>query len=64
MGMKETKGIKRKETNMTADSARTANLKRVASSTAAKSAIAKMTPQDKAMLKILKKKYGNDVYKG
>jgi hypothetical protein len=24
----------------------------------------KMTPQDKAMLKILKKKYGNDVYKG
>ena len=23
----------------------------------------KMTPQDKAMLKILKKKYGNDVYK-
>ena len=64
MGMKETKGIKRKETNMTADSARTANLKRVASNAAAKSAIAKMTPQDKAMLKILKKKYGNDVYKG
>jgi hypothetical protein len=26
--------------------------------------IPKMTPQDKAMLKILKKKYGNDVYKG
>jgi hypothetical protein len=25
--------------------------------------IPKMTPQDKAMLKILKKKYGNDVYK-
>ena len=24
----------------------------------------KMTPQDAAMLKILKKKYGNDVYKG
>ena len=24
----------------------------------------KMTPQDKAMLNILKKKYGNDVYKG
>ena len=23
----------------------------------------KMTPQDAAMLKILKKKYGNDVYK-
>ena len=26
--------------------------------------IPKMTPQDKAMLKILKKKYGKDVYKG
>jgi hypothetical protein len=25
---------------------------------------AKMTPQDAAMLKILKKKYGADVYKG
>ncbi len=25
---------------------------------------AKMTPQDKAMLKLLKKKYGADVYKG
>jgi hypothetical protein len=25
--------------------------------------IPKMTPQDAAMLKILKKKYGNDVYK-
>ena len=24
----------------------------------------KMTPQDKAMLKLLKKKYGADVYKG
>jgi hypothetical protein len=24
----------------------------------------KMTPQDKAMLNILKKKYGKDVYKG
>ena len=24
----------------------------------------KMTPQDKAMLKILKDKYGKDVYKG
>jgi hypothetical protein len=24
----------------------------------------KMTPQDKAMLKILKKKYGENVYKG
>ena len=29
----------------------------------AKKLIPKMTPQDKAMLKILKKKYGNDVYK-
>jgi hypothetical protein len=26
--------------------------------------VPKMTAQDKAMLKILKKKYGNDVYKG
>jgi hypothetical protein len=26
--------------------------------------VPRMTPQDKAMLKILKKKYGNDVYKG
>jgi hypothetical protein len=26
--------------------------------------IPKMTPQDKAMLKILKKKYGKNVYKG
>jgi hypothetical protein len=26
--------------------------------------IPKMTPQDKAMLNILKKKYGKDVYKG
>jgi hypothetical protein len=26
--------------------------------------IPKMTPQDKAMLKILQKKYGKDVYKG
>jgi hypothetical protein len=26
--------------------------------------VPKMTPQDKAMLKILQKKYGKDVYKG
>jgi len=26
--------------------------------------VPKMTPQDKAMLNILKKKYGKDVYKG
>jgi hypothetical protein len=29
-----------------------------------KKLIPKMTPQDKAMLNILKKKYGKDVYKG
>jgi hypothetical protein len=29
-----------------------------------KKLIPKMTPQDKAMLKILKKKYGENVYKG
>ena len=30
----------------------------------AKKLMPKMTPQDKAMLKILKDKYGKDVYKG
>ena len=29
-----------------------------------KKLIPRMTPQDKAMLNILKKKYGKDVYKG
>jgi hypothetical protein len=29
-----------------------------------KKLVPKMTAQDAAMLKILKKKYGNDVYKG
>jgi CRISPR/Cas system-associated exonuclease Cas4 (RecB family) len=37
MAMKQTPGIKRKETNMTADSARRGNLMRVASKAAAKS---------------------------
>jgi len=43
MAMKETKGIKRKETNMTADSARTANLKRVSEEAARKKAAKKPT---------------------
>lgn len=36
MAMKQTKGIKRKETNMTADSARKANIARTAKKAAAK----------------------------
>jgi hypothetical protein len=36
----------------------------VAKTIDAKKLIPKMTPQDKAMLNILKKKYGANVYKG
>jgi hypothetical protein len=36
----------------------------VAKTIDAKKLAPKMTPQDKAMLNILRKKYGKDVYKG